>query len=154
MPWLCLYNIWMCMLVVSSFQFPYGYYLVDPLPAFLFFGYYDSCAFSCNAIHHCHIISVCPIHLIFHGTSFLPWGKNLMVCSLNCCRYSSLITVCCNHCIFMQFGMLCVLHQCLCSYLVFHHLCFPCGFVSTASLLWTDLVQVCWLFFSVLMNSK
>ena len=37
----------------------------------------------------------------------------------------------------------CVLHKCLCSYPVFLHLSFICCFVLTASLLWTDSVQVC-----------
>ena len=42
--------------------------------------------------------------------------------------------------------MFCVLHQYLFSCLVFCELCLSCGFVLTASLLWTNLVQVCRLF--------
>ena len=40
----------------------------------------------------------------------------------------------------------CQLHKCLIPSLVLHHLCFICGFVLAASLLWMDLVQVCILY--------
>ena len=97
-------------------------------------------------INHCHFISQCLVWSYSCGTSFcflsgLLWYiLSASVGSHHQLLPSVFLVQSCS-------GDVCVL--CLCSYLTFLHLCFLCGFVLIATLLWTDPVQVCFLILTI-----
>ena len=72
-------------------------------------------------------------------------GNHGWYVSLRFCRCSSCDIACCSLCIPMHSSMSVV----VCMVSIFNYmpgilcLCFPCGFVWKASLLWTNLVQAC-----------